>query len=194
MNTDPGEIKENFQLEYNQLYTRVKESEDDVLLSYFGQLDQSLTYILSSKVETIIEAQGASRGVVKRIFNILIESLQNVRLHSFRSPVKQELVGIMVIKQKENFKVVVMNLADENAKHILASRIGEVNALSKVELKKKYMDTMTNGVISDKGGAGLGIITIALKSDRGISCEFSEISPGLFMVQMTYLVGRSAPK
>lgn len=193
MNIDPGEIKHNFQLEYNRLYTSVEQSDDEVLLSYFGQLDQSLTYILSSKVETILEAHEASRSVVKRIFNILIESLQNVRLHSFRSPVKEELVGVIIVKQERHFKVVVMNLADDNAKLILASRISEVNAMSKVELKKKYMDTMTNGVISDKGGAGLGIITIALKTDHKVSCGFQQIVSGLFMVHMTYLVDRSSP-
>lgn len=190
MNIDPVEIKQNFQLEYNQLYTSLEQSEDEILLSYFGQLDQSLTYILSSKVETILESHKASRSVVKRIFSILIESLQNVRLHSFRSLIKEELVGVIVTKEPDNFKVVVMNLADENAKLILASRINEVNAMDKVELKKKYMDTMTNGVISDKGGAGLGIITIALKSEENIACGFEQIASGLFMVRMTYQVNR----
>lgn len=191
MNPNAHQIKEDFNNQFNALYVKYKDSKGEVLLSYFGGLDQSLTYILSNKVELILEEHERSRSIIKRIFSILIESLQNIRLHAFKSVVKEELAGIVVAKFKGYYEVNVMNLADENARLILASRIDEINALSKEQLKRRYMETMTNGMISDKGGAGLGIITIALKSKDRIVYKFHKISSGLFVVHMRYRIEAS---
>ena len=46
-----------------------------------------------------------------------------------------------------------------------------VNRLNKEDstgIKKIYLDTLTNGEISKKGGAGLGIITMAMKSKNKV--------------------------
>lgn len=191
MNPNAHQIKEDCRNQFNALYAKYEESKGEVLLSYFGGLDQSLTYILSNKVEHILEEHERSRGIIKRIFSILIESLQNIRLHAFKSVVKEELAGIIVAKFKGYYEVNVMNLADENARFILESRIDEINDLSPEQLKRRYMETMTNGVISDKGGAGLGIITIALKSKDRIKYKFHKISSGLFVVHMRYRIEAS---
>lgn len=192
MNPSAKQIKEGCKEQFETLYEEYKETEGEILLSYFGGLDQSLTYILSNKVEIILEEHESSRSIVKRIFSILIESLQNIRLHSFKSVVREELAGVIVVQYEEYFEVSVMNLTDENAKLILENRINEINALDMKELKKRYMETMTNGMISDKGGAGLGIITIALKSREQIGYTFHQISSGLYVLQLRFRISASA--
>lgn len=188
MNPSAQQIKAGCKDQFDALYAHYEESGGDILLSYFGGLDQSLTYILSNKVEQILEQHERSRSIIKRIFSILIESLQNIRLHSFKSVVREELAGIIVVKFADHYEVNVMNLADENARLILQNRIDEVNGLNNDQLKRRYLETMTNGVVSDKGGAGLGIITIALKSKDQIYYQFHQIAPGLFVVQMRFRI------
>ena len=39
-----------------------------------------------------------------------------------------------------------------------------------------YVDTLTNGVISKKGGAGLGFITMAMKSKNKLEFQFNNIN------------------
>jgi len=102
--------------------------------------------------------------------------------------VREELAGVIVVKYKNYYEISVTNLADENARLILENRIDEINSLSMKELKQRYMETMTNGVISDKGGAGLGIITIALKSRDRIIFAFKKISAGLYVLQMQFRI------
>jgi len=191
MNPNAHQIKDGCKEQFNALYAKYKKTTGEILLSYFGGLDQSLTYILSNKVEKILEEHERSRSIIKRIFSILIESLQNIRLHAFKNVVSEELAGIIVVKFKGHYEVNVMNLADENARMILERRIDEINELNHDQLKKRYLETMTNGVISDKGGAGLGIITIALKSKDQIKYRFHRISPGLFVVDMRFKIEAS---
>lgn len=188
MNLTANKIKEGCREQFVSLYEMYKASEGEVLLSYFGGLDQSLTFILSDKVEKILEDHEPSRSVVKRIFSILIESLQNIRLHSFKRVVREDLAGVIVVKYPDHYDISVINLTDENGRMILENRIGEINKLSLTDLKKRYIETMTDGVISDKGGAGLGIITIALKSRDRIGHAFRQIAGGLYVVQLNFRV------
>lgn len=192
MSSTAQQIKAGCKEQYDALYNTYKNSDGKILLSYYGGLDQSLTFILSNKVEHILEEHERSRGVIKRIFSILIESLQNIRLHAIRSVVREELAGIIVVKFADYYEINVMNLADENARLILERRIDEVNSLSPEKLKQRYMETMTNGVISDKGGAGLGIITIALKSKEPIVYHFHRLTAGLFVVNIRFQVKTSS--
>lgn len=191
MNLTANKIKEGCREQFVSLYEMYKKTDGEVLLSYFGGLDQSLTFILSNKVEKILEDHEPSRSIVKRIFSILIESLQNIRLHSFKSLVREELAGVIVVKFSDYYDISVTNLTDENGRLILENRINEINALSMEQLKKRYMETMTDGVISDKGGAGLGIITIALKSRDRIAYTFHQISSGLYVLQMRFRISSS---
>jgi len=192
MNSRAHEIKAGCKEQFEALYTHYQNSSGNILLSYFGGLDQSLTFILSNKVEQLLEDHERSRGIVKRIFSILIESLQNIRLHAFKNVVHEELAGILVVKFDDFYEINVLNLADENARLILERRIDEVNSLTPGQLKQRYMETMTNGVISDKGGAGLGIITIALKSREHIDYVFHQLSAGLFVVNIRFRVSTVA--
>ncbi len=184
MNPNAHQIKTDCEKQFNALYAGYEKTNGEILLSYFGGLDQSLTYILSNKVEQLLEDHEQSRSIIKRIFSILIESLQNIRLHAIKNVVSEELAGIMVVKFENHYEINVLNLADENARFILQNRINQVNEMTHDQLKRRYMETMTNGVISDKGGAGLGIITIALKSKNALKYNFKQLSSGLFVVSI----------
>jgi hypothetical protein len=182
------QIRSDCEEKFNALYQQYKSSDFEILLSYFGGLDQSLTFILSNKVEQILEDHESSRSVIKRIFSILIESLQNIRHHAFRSILDEELAGIVVARSDKAYEINVMNLADENARLILENRIADINKLTLDELKQHYLETMTNGIISDKGGAGLGIITIAMKSREPILAHFHKLSSGLYLVNIRFRI------
>jgi hypothetical protein len=47
--------------------------------------------------------------------------------------------------------------------------------MDKVQVKELYLSVLTNGVISNKGGAGLGFITMSMKSLNQLDGSFVEI-------------------
>ena len=49
-------------------------------------------------------------------------------------------------------------------------------------MKEIYIDTLTNGEISKKGGAGLGIITMAMKSKNKIEYDFKAVNAELSII------------
>lgn len=52
------------------------------------------------------------------------------------------------------------------------------------------METLSNGVMSNKGGAGLGFITMALKSQNEIGYIHEEVSENLVFFSQTIVVDR----
>ena len=55
-------------------------------------------------------------------------------------------------------------------------------------LKKVYMNSLALGKLSAKGGAGLGILTIALKSDNNLKFNFERINDDLTYFNMNIMV------
>jgi len=59
-----------------------------------------------------------------------------------------------------------VNIIDKSVGENLINRYELINNKDRNELKAMYLDQMMNGEMSVKGGAGLGIITIILRSQN----------------------------
>jgi len=186
MNLSADQIIDHCQQQFNVLLNRYGQADFTILLQYFGPLDQGRTYEISNEIEELLNKTEESRSTIKRIFSILIEALQNIRLHSLKNVVQDQLAGVIVVRKDKQYEINIINLADENSKLILENRIEATNRMSANELKRSYLETMTDGVISDKGGAGLGIITIAMKSKQKIAFDFHRIAPGLYIFEIRF--------
>ncbi len=70
----------------------------------------------------------------------------------------------------------------------LEERLKSIQSFSTFELKKQYMDVLTNGSLSEKGGAGLGFLTMALKAQE-INFDFINLNNdySLFSIQLKVL-------
>ncbi len=58
------------------------------------------------------------------------------------------------------------------------------------EVKGLYMDTLSNGIMSSKGGAGLGFITMSLKSNNRIDYEKESVSDDLIFFTQSMVIDR----
>ena len=57
----------------------------------------------------------------------------------------------------------------------LKERIIKINDLDTLGLKEYYKKVLNNGIVSDKGGGGLGMIDIARKSGHKLEYNFNKI-------------------
>ena len=81
----------------------------------------------------------------------------------------------MVGKEKEDYIIMTGNHIDKSKVQKLKDKIDMVNNMSKEELKTKYREVLNNEEITDKGGAGLGIIDIARRSGEKLDYEFKDV-------------------
>jgi len=111
----------------------------------------------------------AADGVVtrKRLLNVLVEALENLRMHT-DSALSQ--TSFAVLKADEQaYTLLVGNAMPSATAAVVSHRIEVLNAMSEADLKQHFLLLLGNSGRTDRGGAGLGLITIARKSARPLN-------------------------
>ncbi len=143
---------------------------------------------LSQDIEDLLVSIGDNRLVIKRMFSILIEGLQNVRIHGEADPVSNQQLGYLILASSEkNYKIIMANITTVDDKEKISGFIEKINNYSSAELKDTYRSVLSNEFLSQKGGAGLGFITTRMKSGNSLGIEFSELNDEyvLFSLEVT---------
>ena len=152
---------------------------DDIMLSFKGNVTSdlltSVLQIMESKMDKLNEPSKTKR----KVYNIMVEALQNLYHHLERQsqsvPSGHNTVIFMIGKTKDTYSVFTGNyIKNENAE-ILKARLEKINSLDQDELKSYYKEVLNNGMMSEKGGGGLGMIDIARKSGQKLGFDFQKI-------------------
>jgi hypothetical protein len=81
----------------------------------------------------------------------------------------------MIGKKDDSYFIITSNKVTRSKMHDLESAIKQVNDASKEDLKEMYRKQITEGRISEKGGAGLGLIEIAKRTRNKLVYQFLPI-------------------
>jgi len=63
-------------------------------------------------------------------------------------------------------------MVDTEMRSLLSNRLSEINGMEEEVLRKTYIETLCNGELSNKGGAGLGLLSLAKKANGPIEYRF----------------------
>lgn len=181
-----GSVEESiFTAKVNSIKAAYSKPDSKIIVSHVGELDQDKVNSISTLVETQMEYLGVSKSAVKKIFNIVIETLQNICLHGEKDNNGYQMTYFIIGKKNSEFTVYSGNIVTNNIAEKLNLRLNAIKSLNDSDLKKQYMEVLSNGELSAKGGAGLGFLTIALKSNNNIDFEFQMLNKeySLFSLQ-----------
>ncbi|HAF29336.1 MAG TPA: hypothetical protein DCG75_09850 [Bacteroidales bacterium] len=157
-------------------YTKMNKGE--VLLAYKGSITAELITNVLGVVESKLDHVIDHSITKKKIYNILVESLQNLYHHVDDLPdrISDSMdihFGIFVIsKMDEMYDIRTGNFIKNDKIKKLKERLDKIKSLSKDELKELYKFVLNNQKFSDKGGGGLGLIDIARRTDGKVDYEF----------------------
>ena len=156
-----------------------KMNEDNVMLAFKGGITSDLLASLLQIAENKLDRVTDKPKVKKKVFNILVECFQNV-YHHFDQPFEAESVSnsaILMVGKEEDFFVIMTGNFIENSKvNPLKEKMDFINSLDKDQLKNVYREVLNNEQISDKGGAGLGMIDIVRRSGQKIVYDFQNVN------------------
>lgn len=173
MTNKSAEISTQVKGTYQDIYDTFSHVDDGaVIIAHFGRFSQDLVNSISEGVENILISNDVKKGIIKRMFSILIEGLQNIRIHGGTDLEDNQIGHVIVLREGEQYKVSFGSYATEQDKDFLSKHLDDLNSKSIEEIKEFYLKVLSNGFLSNKGGAGLGFITIALKSKSTISYAF----------------------
>lgn len=159
-----------------------------VITSYHGQMDQERISMLSYTAEHQLDNEGARRGTVKRIFNILIEMLQNILLHSASSDKIGNPFYVVLAQNLDEYVLMTANIVRKDIADKIKHSLEEIKKMNERQLKSHYMEVLANDQYSIKGGAGLGLITIAIKCHNQFTFEEIPINDHISLFTMSTII------
>lgn len=153
-------------------------------LSYFfrGSFSQSITEGLISLTESNLNKTKEPTKIKKKVYFIMVESLQNIIKHQDKDDEPEtEINPSLFIIQKNGPKYFITsgNVISVGNINSLQGKLDKINSLSAEDLKQYYLEVLECGEISEKGGAGLGLIDMAKKSGNKLSFDFSTLDNNL---------------
>lgn len=169
----------------NDIYELYQTMErENILLSFKGVVTSELLTSVLSIMESKMDYMEESPKTKKKVFNVLVECLQNLYHHIDASEeadrnierIEAKSALFMISKKDENFVIQTGNYIDNESAEDLESKLMQINGMDKDELKKFYQDVLNNGKMSEKGTAGLGMIDIARKSGNKLEYLFLPVN------------------
>jgi len=184
-------LVQKYNSKFQEIFGRYNLNTDSrVIVSHFGEFSQELVNSLSTSVENMMIESGDKKGVVKRMFSILVEGLQNIRIHGGRDDNGNQVSFIVILQSPEKYNVALSNLVSSSQINTITKRIDELNQMELPEIKERYMEVLSNGIMSNKGGAGLGFITMALKSKNKLNYSAEEIGEHMHALTLEITIDR----
>lgn len=126
--------------------------------------------------ESDMEKNSEERSVQRKVYHVMVETLQNMNKHS--DEIKEGNIGnglFIIGKKQDIYYIITSNKVAEQHKEPLERALNQVNAATKEELNQMYRKQIREGKLSDKGGAGLGLIDIARKIGEPLNYQFLQL-------------------
>jgi hypothetical protein len=161
----------------NEYYTDI--CKGDIILAYKGSITPDLINEVLEAVEDKLELGHEEGKTRKKLYNVLVESLQNLYHHieETHEGIEEDLdpkFGILIIERESDgeYKVTTGNFINSAKIKFLKEKIDKINSLSRDELKDMYKFILNHQRISAKGGGGLGLVDIARKTGKKLQYKF----------------------
>ncbi|MEN8119462.1 MAG: SiaB family protein kinase [Bacteroidota bacterium] len=144
---------------------------------YRGIFTNEFTKKILSLTETSLIEKEEPRILKKKIYNIMVEGLQNITRHQADNKIESNNnYSVFALKREfGKYFITIGNLVEKKLVEELSLKIENVNKLSKEQLKEYYTKGLLHDKISERGGAGLGLIDMARKSGNKLLYSFEEI-------------------
>lgn len=107
----------------------------------------------------------------KRLFMYVLENLQNIAKHGEQIH-NGRMSLVAYSKTDDGYTITTGNIISSGHVANLKMRLERVNKLDNVEIKSLYKQILSTSEFSEKGGAGLGLIEMAVKTGNRLDYDF----------------------
>lgn len=154
--------------------------EGDTILMYKGNVDSDvINHVLDTVEDKMVQVDEQPK-LRKKVYNVLVESLQNLYHHVDSVPSdfedqSAEKYGLLVVKKVAGgYRIITGNFVQAENMEKLEEKIKRINRSSHEEIKELYKFILNHQRISAKGGGGLGLVDIARKTGNNLEYAFTQ--------------------
>ncbi len=166
---------------------------DNIVLYYKGNVDSDVINHILDSVEEKMVTVNENPKLRKKVYNVLVESLQNLYHHVDKVPSdfedQVEKFGLLVVRKVgDGYKIVTGNFVHTENIEKLEEKIKRINRSTHEEIKELYKFILNHQRISAKGGGGLGLVDIARKTGNKLDYAFIKYNDSYSFFYLDILV------
>jgi len=152
-------------------------SENELLLAYRDHITEAAVQQLLSITEVKLIQSGEEKKLRKRVFNILVECLQNIVNHADVETIANKDVASLLLmgKHEDDFFIITGNKILNSKVSLLKNKIAEINAMNHNDMREIYSSKLGESTYSEKGGAGLGLLDIYKRSGSKLEYNIDHV-------------------
>ena len=168
--------------------------EEGVVFSFSGMISQSLTSFMLETAKSQLEQNGEDSKMIRSMFLIAVEQLQNVMSYSKEKDISNQtryispgilVIGFSDIKQK--YYVNSSNEIFKDDEQKLTTKLDHIISLEKDELRKLLREKLRSAEDVHDRGAGVGFIEMAKRSSEKLEYSFEEIDSKHYFHILAYI-------
>jgi hypothetical protein len=151
------------------------------LIEYQGEINYTVISNILKELKRKTDQKNEPVYIYKRLLSITDETLENISMYMDKNPDQLNVFekypsAFQLIANSESYWIITRNLLKNCDQEELSEQIDRINAYNEDELKFIYKETISNGKLSEQGGAGLGLLIIAKASCNKINYTFEQLN------------------
>ena len=152
---------------------------DNLSIVYQGDFSDGLTEKIIALSEYSIGKSPEIIEMRNKVSFVIVECFQNIVRHGNDHGVNSDnsvwFPGLFSARNCNEFTYIASgNLIEKKDVSFLKDKLEQLNKLDKAQIKELYLDLLTSGTLSKKGGAGLGLVEMARKSLNPVEFDFED--------------------
>lgn len=131
---------------------------------------------------------GFSTFYTKKIYTVLVESVENIHKHSADEIPGPEFESLSAKEIGNSIEICCSNFILNEQINLLKEKIDHLNGLTRREVREYYKDAIAKSELTEKGGAGIGLIEIVKVTSNKVKYEFIPANDNLSIVKLTFRI------
>ena len=153
----------------------------DVIINFKGTISLDIIDDILHKLKVYLHDTIEDKLIRKRVYSLSVECLDNIFKHTDLTDSGNELVfkyppRFIVEFFNNTFLIHTGNIISNANIPIVIEKLTKLNQLADEEINQLYKDSLSTAEISEKGGAGLGLIVMAKTTRQKINFDFEKIN------------------
>lgn len=158
--------------------------------SYVGRMPfQSVSPMLEVIRETLEGEESVALQQRRRLNHVAVELLQNVSRHGYDGAAREEArrpLGFALFRvERSQMRVVTANLCVRKVAESVQASVVRLNSLTLDQVRALHKVQLTGGEISDRGGAGLGLMDVIMRSGQPLGVYRETVNEELDLLELS---------
>ncbi|MES2387782.1 MAG: DUF6272 family protein [Bacteroidota bacterium] len=144
------------------------------VFSYKGEITPDFTRDLLKNLESLLHMRSATPRFRRNVFTVVNESLHNIEKYGLQDCEPTDLPSLMIVNSGKGYIFTIENsLSPENLSDF-RDKLAYLNSAEITELRSAYLKQLFRDSGPDGHSAGLGLLAIAIRSNKQVEYSFTE--------------------